>query len=182
MDEESIIKSTQYWLKHTVIGNNFCPFAKREFDNANIHYEVVDETNQTEQLHSLINELQRLDTNNELTTALVIYPRGLESFFDYLDFLRIADELLYQQNYEGVYQLASFHPDYCFEDVKQDDPSNYTNRSPYPVVHILRESAVENAIESYPNADKIPERNIQLAHYKGDTFFKDLLSQALKIK
>ena len=101
--------------------------------------------------------------NPDVETVIVIYPTGLESFFDYLDFLETANELLIEEGYEGTYQLASFHPDYCFDEVKQDDPSNYTNRSPYPILHILREASLERVLQSYKEPESIPENNINLA-------------------
>jgi uncharacterized protein len=178
-ESNPIIQSVQFWLEHTIIGFNFCPFAKREFLNQSIHYEVVDDKNPQEQLHSLINECQRLDQHSEIETTLLILPIGLESYFDYLDLLQMAEELLFQEGYEGIYQLASFHPDYCFADVEYDDASNFTNRSPYPIFHLLRESSVEKAVAHSENPELIPERNIELAKQKGSEVFVELLKQSL---
>lgn len=176
------IESVKYWLEKSIIGYNFCPFAKREFDNNKIHYEVVDDANTAEQLHALVNEFQRLDKEPEIETTLVIFPIGLESYFTYLDFLEVAQELLCDEGYEGIYQLASFHPDYCFADVKQDDPSNYTNRSPQPVVHIIREQSLEKVLQKHPDPASIPERNIQVATEKGKQVFESILNQAKKLE
>ncbi|TQV88201.1 DUF1415 domain-containing protein [Aliikangiella coralliicola] len=178
MDESKIVNSVKYWIEKTIIGFNFCPFAKREFDQNRIHYELVDDRNTEEQLHSLVNEFQRLDDNQDIETTIMVFPIGLESFFDYLDFLEMANQLLADQDYEGIYQLASFHPDYCFDDVKQNAPSNYTNRSPYPLIHILREASLEKVLEKYPNPEDIPEKNIALAEETGVEVFAEILRKS----
>ncbi|WP_210330374.1 DUF1415 domain-containing protein [Aliikangiella sp. G2MR2-5] len=175
---QKIISSVKFWILNTIIGFNFCPFAKREFDRDSIHYEVVNEILPEEQLHSLVHEFTRLDKCPAIETSIIIFPQGLESFFDYLDFVELANELLAEQNYEGIYQLASFHPDYCFEDVTQEDVSNFTNRSPYPMIHIIREASLEKVLEKYPSPETIPERNIELARSKGIQIFKDILQKS----
>ncbi|MGX5200492.1 DUF1415 domain-containing protein [Aliikangiella sp. IMCC44632] len=181
MNHSAMINSVKYWITETIIKHNFCPFAKRELVNQSIHFEVIDEQSTAEQLHSLFNEFKRLDQCDEIETSLLIYPKGLESFFDYLDFLELANQLLVEQNYEGIYQIASFHPDYCFADAKQDDPENFTNRSPLPILHILREASLAKAINSYPNPEDIPNKNIQVANQLGKAHFINILSQAMLI-
>ncbi|MET1255207.1 DUF1415 domain-containing protein [Aliikangiella maris] len=178
MIEHQLINSVKYWIEKTIIGYNFCPFAKKEFEARRIHYEVVNDYNLEEQLHAIVNEFKRLDANSEIETIILILPVGLESFFDYLNFLDIANELLVEQGYDGVYQLASFHPDYCFEGTRQDDAENFTNRSPYPLVHILRESTVEKAIAKYPDPEKIPERNIAVARQATKVPFLKILQES----
>jgi uncharacterized protein len=180
LQPEQYINMTKRWLEHSVIEYNFCPFAKKEYVNNSIHYEVIYESNREEQLLSLSEEFKRLDNNPALSTSLLLYPKGLESFFDYLDFVELANELLYELGYEGVYQIASFHPDYCFADTKQSDPENYTNRSPVPIVHLLREDMLEKALDLYPNSEKIPERNILKAQELGSDFFEKLLQRFCK--
>ncbi|TQV72247.1 DUF1415 domain-containing protein [Aliikangiella marina] len=180
MDEQQVINAIKYWIKNTIIEYNFCPFAKREFDRGSIHFELVNDANTEEQLHSLVNEFKRLDESSEIETTIVIYPVGLESFFDYLDFLEIANDLLIEEGYEGTYQLASFHPDYCFNDVTQEDPSNFTNRSPYPAIHILREASLEKVLEGYLDPESIPENNIELARETGAEVFEKILTDSKK--
>ena len=90
---------------------------------------------------------------------MVLFPKFLDDFFDYLDFIDEAEAILFEKGYEGVYQLASFHPDYCFADGASNDVTNYTNRSPYPMIHILREASLEKAISYYGNTEDIPENN-----------------------
>lgn len=172
---QKITQAVKDWILTTIIGFNFCPFAKREFDRETIHYELVDERAREEQLFALVHEFERLDRHPEIETTIVILPKGLESFFDYLDFLELANELLADQEYEGTYQLASFHPDYCFGDAHQDDPANFTNRSPYPLIHIIREASLERVLAKYPDPESIPEKNIELAQNKGTQVFLDIL-------
>ncbi|MGV6852377.1 MAG: DUF1415 domain-containing protein [bacterium] len=174
----SPIDATRYWLEKTIIAFNFCPFAKKEFISNRIHYELVDDANLQEQLLSLMAECHRLDNEPEIETALVIYPKGLDDFNNYLDFLDLANQALVESGYEGVYQLASFHPDYCFEGIDSNDPSNFTNRSPYPLIHIIREQSLERVLASYPDPEQIPERNIALARDKGTDVFKAVLEHS----
>lgn len=175
MKEDAVILSTKNWLEKIIIQFNFCPFAKKEFVTGSIHYEHIDERDVEEQLAALVYEFERLDNNPEIETTLVVLPIGQESFFDYLDLLELANRLLVQMNYEGVYQLASFHPDYCFDGVVQTDPSNYTNRSPYPIIHIIREESLQRALEKYPDPENIPDRNVELAMQTGTQVFQKLL-------
>ena len=112
----------------------------------------------------------------------MIYDNAFISFDDYLDFLELAEALLLEQDYEGIYQLASFHPDYCFEGAKQDDPANYTNRSPYPMLHLLRESSIELALASYPHPENIPQKNIKSLRELGLTKIQSLLAGCYPLK
>ena len=167
MSSERIKKQTEAWLTSFIIKYNICPFAKREHDRGSIYYSVV-ESNKIEQcLEAVFTECQRLDSQTEIETTLLIYPNNFAQFDDYLDFLSMAESLLFEQNYEGIYQLASFHPHYCFEGENSLDPANYTNRSPYPMLHLIREASLERAIRSHPNPELIPERNIKLTRGMG---------------
>ena len=181
MEQSKVVESVKYWLENTIIGFNLCPFAKKEFVNESIHYEVVDESNTQEQLFALSHELKRLDEQPDIETTLYILPVGLESFFDYLDFLELANDLNTEMGYQGIYQLASFHPDYCFAEARQNDPANYTNRSPVPMIHIIREASLERVLAHYPDPEEIPVRNIQLAKEKGVLVFEDILIGCKKI-
>jgi hypothetical protein len=175
-DLNAPIPQTQRWLSTVVIGLNFCPFAKREFDSGRIHYAVIETQDTKAQLHAIIQHCAALDDDAERETSLLIFPAGLEDFEDYLDLLDMANALLIEQGYEGIYQLASFHPDYCFAGVSADDPSHYTNRSPYPIIHILREASVEAALAKHPNPDIIPARNIRVAQKLGLKAMQDRLA------
>jgi len=180
VDEAAVIKHTKKWLSSVVIAHNLCPFAKREYDNDRIHYAVIESETLEEQLEQLILECAALDNDGSRETSLLIFPTTLADFNDYLDVLELATALLKEQGYEGIYQLASFHPEYRFEGAGSDNPSNYTNCSPYPVMHILREASVEQALKKYPNPEKIPERNIQLIQGLGFGVMKELLAECYK--
>ncbi len=181
MRQNKLINAIKYWLENTIIAFNFCPFAKKEFINGAIHYEIVENNALLEQLASLSLELKRLDKDRTIETTLVIFPTGLESFFDYLDFLQSANELIDELNYQGIYQLASFHPDYCFEDVKQSDLSNYTNRSPLPLIHIIREEGLEKALNTFSKPEQIPVRNIAFCQEKTIQDFDAILKHSMEL-
>ncbi len=163
----TIAENTKQWLRNVVIKHNFCPFAKRELLRDSIRYLVVESSELELVLQTLVDEFIYLDHHDDTETTLVILPNGFDYFDDYLDLVEIANALLEDQDYAGIYQLASFHPDYCFEGADNDDPANYTNRSPYPTLHIIRESSLERAIASHPNVEGIPERNIIYARGLG---------------
>lgn len=161
------IKKTINWLTSFIINYNICPFAKREHEKNSIHYVVVEPTLIHHCLEVIFTECQRLDNQLDIETTLIIFPTQFMQFDDYLDFVAMAESLLIDQHYQGVYQLASFHPDYYFEGEKINDPANYTNRSPYPMLHLIRESSLEKALKSYSHPELIPERNIQLLRKMG---------------
>ena len=163
---EKYIEPTKAWVREVIIGLNFCPFAKREFDRGSIRFCVVAGTFQ-QCLEALILECDFLEAEKDVETTLVILPEGFENFDDFLDFLALANALLESQGYEGIFQLASFHPQYCFSDVPDDDPANFTNRSPFPMLHILREKSLDQAIALHPDPEGIPARNIKLARQMG---------------
>ena len=162
-----VIGQTKKWLSTIVIGHGLCPFAKSEFENNRIHYVVIEERDLESQMAALLAEFAALDKDETRETSLLIFPSTLSDFEDYLDALALANAVLKDAGYEGIYQLASFHPDYLFEGAQVDDAANYTNRSPYPVFHILREASLEAALETYLNPEQIPERNIELTQRLG---------------
>ncbi len=175
-----IIEQTQCWISQFIIQHNICPFAKREFEKNSIHYEVVISEKLENQLQELIYSCEQLDRENDIETSLLIVPNGLSDFDDYLDFLELANELLHQQGYESVYQLASFHPNYCFDGVEADDASNFTNRSPYPMLHLIREVSLEKALTHYPKPEEIPARNIEYTREMGVSSLIKILKDCIK--
>lgn len=179
MQNEKVISQTKAWLKTVVIGLNFCPFAKPVFEQGKVHFQVSDAQSLECCLEDLTAEALRLDQNSELETTLLIYENSLQDFENFLDVVDIANDFMEEQGYEGVYQLASFHPDYCFDDSDEDDPANYTNRSPYPMLHLIREESIERALASYKNPEKIPETNIKLARELGLDKMQSLLKDTL---
>lgn len=167
ISDQIIIRQTQAWVRKVVIGLNFCPFAAREVQRGSIHYEVVRCWDLHACLDRVLRECQRLDTHPEIETTLIILPEAFQVFETFLDMLDTADGVLYENGYEGIYQVASFHPDYRFAGTDNSDPTNYTNRSPYPMLHLLREASLEKTLEHYPNPEEIPERNIRTARQRG---------------
>lgn len=173
---EDAITHTQRWIKSVVIDCNFCPFAARVYTNQTIHYTVSDVSGLKEAL-SLVAELfGLLDEDPKTETAFIIFREGFKDFDEYLSLVKKADRLLVKDGYEGVYQVASFHPDYCFQDADEDDPANYTNRSPYPMLHFLREESVEKALKFFKHPETIPESNVAFAREKGLPYMQMLLS------
>ena len=161
------IDKTRVWLESVVIGLNLCPFAKRELVKNRIHFTVSTAQSEAALMQDLHAELIRLSEQESIATTLLIHPAVLQDFFDYNQFLDLADDLLRDMDLEGVFQIASFHPDYQFAGADQNDPANYSNRSPYPMLHILREAQLEDVIETYPDVEGIPERNINLLRSMG---------------
>ncbi|MFK8014861.1 MAG: DUF1415 domain-containing protein [Gammaproteobacteria bacterium] len=149
------------WLKDIVIGHNLCPFASRELRLNRVRLHVSAATQPQDLVDALQAELERLVANKEIETALLIHPWVLQDFAQYNQFLDIADALLAMMSLEGVIQIASFHPNYQFEGSDDDDPANYTNRSPYPLLHLLREDSVAKAVEQYGDSSMIPKRNVE---------------------
>lgn len=176
-EHQDAIAQTENWVRQVIVKYNLCPFARREVERGSIRYVVADSGKPAAVLEALLAECRLLDQSPEVETTLLILPHGFEGFYPYLDLVDAADGLLLEQGYEGQYQLASFHPDYCFEGEPQDDAANYTNRSPYPTLHILREASVEQALANYDDPDAIPERNIAFTRRKGGAFFAQLLAR-----
>lgn len=167
MPNSPIIVHTTAWIKSVVIGCNFCPFAAKALAQKSIRYVVLPETTLESSLEALVEELRFLDRSADIETTLIIFPHHFVDFEDYLDLVDLAEALSEEQGYEGVYQIASFHPNYCFSGAGDDDPANFTNRSPYPMLHLLREDSVSKAVDHYIDPEGIPERNIAFAQEKG---------------
>ncbi len=178
---ETIIDQTKKWIKDVVIACNFCPFAAREMNRNTVHYEVVcNVDDKKEVLNLFLKECIRLDENEDIETTLIILPGSFKKFDDYLALVSQAEKLLRKKGYEGEYQVASFHPLYCFDNAPPDDAANFTNRSPYPMLHLLREERIEQALLHYPHPEKIPENNIAFAREKGYAYMSMLRDSCLK--
>jgi uncharacterized protein len=162
MSAEDFIEETRHWVERAVIGLNLCPFARAVQAKGQVRYVVSDATTPEALLEDLKRELRLLeDVPAEQTdTTLLIHPHVLGDFLDYNDFLGVAEETLADMGLEGVLQVASFHPDYQFEGTQKDDIANYTNRSPWPTLHILREASVDKAVAAYPDPEEIYRKNI----------------------
>ena len=157
------IKDVERWLDEVVIGLNFCPFAAKPRRNEQVRFVTSKATSEELLLTDLQDELTLLDQtpSSKIETTLLIVPEMLSDFHDYNQFLELVDELLVQFEWEGIFQVASFHPDYCFADAEPDSVDNLTNRSPYPVLHILREDSIEKALENIADPDEVYKRNIE---------------------
>ncbi len=175
---EKFIQHTKNWIEEVVIGCNFCPFAKGVFANNKIKYVVVEATDLDDAMEIMLAELNFLDNNKETETTLLIFPEAYPKFFDFLDLIEEAENLIEDEDYEGEYQVASFHPLYVFGGVEPDDASNYTNRSPYPMLHILREDSVTKVVDAFPAAKHIPKANIKFTRDKGAVFMKALFEKS----
>jgi len=157
------IEATRIWVDKAVIGLNLCPFAKAVQVKRQIRYAVSGAHHAEELLDDLAIELRHLEDAEPalLDTTILIHPYVLTDFLDYNDFLEIADDLVTELGLAGELQIASFHPDYQFADAAVNDIANFTNRSPYPVLHLLRETSVERAVTSYPDTEDIYRKNIE---------------------
>ncbi|HWW06186.1 DUF1415 domain-containing protein [Collimonas sp.] len=164
-----VIAHTKLWLERAVIGLNLCPFAKAVFIKDQIRYVVSTAQTPEELLTDLMKELEFLQQADPETidTTLLIHPDALRDFLDYNDFLDVADAAVDKLELDGEIQVASFHPDYQFAGTDIDDISNYTNRAPYPTLHLLRESSVERAVEAFPDAAEIFNKNMQTLQQLG---------------
>ena len=167
MDNKLIIQQTKKWIKDVVIGLNFCPFANKEYINDTIRYQVSSSKDMSEVMMQLFEECVFLDLNEETSTTLLILSEGFQDFEEYLFLVDLCEKLLRKQKYEGVYQIATFHPEYVFDGEDPLDPANFTNRSIYPMLHLLREEQLEDAIENFPDTELIPEKNIEVARKLG---------------
>jgi hypothetical protein len=166
---ELVIDATRRWLECAVIGLNLCPFAKGVHVKGQIHYAVSRAQTAQDLLQDLTGELvalQALDPSVRDTT-LLIAPECLADFLDFNDFLVDADRALVDLDLEGVLQIASLHPDYQFAGTREDDITNFTNRSPYPTLHLLREDSIDRAVRAFPEAESIFEKNMQTMQQLG---------------
>ena len=161
-DDEAIVAATRRWLEKAVIGLNLCPFAKSVYVKEQVRYVVSAATTPEALLEQLMDELQHLSDTpaEEVDTTLLIHPFVLQDFEDYNEFLDVADAAVEDMQLDGELQVASFHPDYQFADTDPNDISNYTNRAPYPILHLLREESIARAVEAFPDAADIFEKNI----------------------
>ena len=162
MNHDQVIQDTRDWVVKAVIGLNLCPFAKAVHVNERIRYVVSDATEPEALLKDLARELLALNRADpeDVDTTLVIHPGVLTDFLDFNDFLEAADALVEDLKLDGILQIADFHPDYQFEGSDADDISNYSNRSPYPTLHLLREDSIARAVETMPDTASIYENNL----------------------
>ena len=176
MSEEEILAATRHWLEKAVIGLNLCPFAKAVYVKNQVRLVVSRARHADDFLEELDRELDLLVAApaDEIDTTLLIHATLFEDFLDFNDFLEVADGVVEEHALEGVIQLASFHPRFQFDGTEPDDISNYTNRAPFAMLHLLREASVEKAVEAFPDAEAIFEENIKTLEKLGHTGWKAL--------
>lgn len=175
MADDKVIAAVRQWVESVVVSLNLCPFAKRELVKNRVRFSVTEATTEEQLLTALEAELKLLSKDSAIETTLLVHPKVLADFYDYNQFLNYADGLLVQMKLEGVYQVASFHPNYRFGGTDPEDAENYTNRSPYPLLHLIREESLERAIADFPDADQIPAHNIKLMNSLGRDKLQALL-------
>jgi hypothetical protein len=174
-----VIAHTKLWLERAVIGLNLCPFAKAVFIKDQIRYVVSSAQTPEELLVDLMAELELLQQADPeaIDTTLLIHPDALRDFLDYNDFLDVADAAVEELELDGEIQVASFHPEYQFAGTDIDDISNYTNRAPYPTLHLLRETSVERAVDAFPEAAQIFDKNMRTLQQLGLDGWRKLLGE-----
>jgi hypothetical protein len=170
------VEQTRCWIKNVVIGLNLCPFARVPFEADTIRYRLCELQDADTVYAALIEELASFAglSAEKAETGLFIISDGLRDFDEYLDVLEDAQAALEEAGLDAMLQLASFHPDYCFDGMEDDDPANYTNRSPYPMFHLIRQDGLAAALESWADPERIPRRNVALLREKGLRYMQDL--------
>lgn len=179
---EQALEDTRQWLEKAVIGLNLCPFAKSVYVKNQVRFVVSDATDPAQLAEQLAAELKLLaDTSPEETdTTLLIHPYALQRFLDFNEFLDVADAIVDELELEGMLQVAAFHPKFQFDGTGVNDIGNYTNRSPWPTLHLIRESSIDRAVEAFPEAEAIFERNIETVTELGLDGWKALFAEAAK--
>jgi len=175
-----IERRVEAWLSSIVIGLNLCPFAQQEYRNNKIRFKTSLAESEQDIVRDLVVELSLLNKRDDIETSLLILPSVLADFQHFNDFFGFSDSLLEEMQLDGIFQLASFHPDYCFEGTEPNSVENFTNRSPYPILHILRESSLDRATELHPDTSQIPTDNIALMNKLGRSHMLNLLASCSK--
>lgn len=179
---EIITTQTKVWVDDVIVRLNICPFAKAEVQAQTIHYCVAEKSTFNQYLETLWQECVNLDNNNDIATTLIIFSDPDMDFDQYLDLVEFSEQKLTSEGYDGVYQLASFHPDYCFDAQDTQDAANFTNRSPYPMLHLIREADITKALSTFIKPEMIPERNIEFTRRKGHQHMQQLLDSCYDAK
>ena len=169
------------WVESVVVNLNLCPFAHRELSSDRVRFIATEASDEEHLLVALEAEIKLLDDNSLIETTLLIHPAVLQDFHDYNQFLNLADALLVEMERDGIYQAASFHPDYQFGGTEPADAENYTNRSPYPLLHLIREESLERAIADCPDIDQVPIRNVERMNELGADKLDALLKSCCSI-
>ena len=176
-------QQTLSWLKDWVIALNLCPFAAKVVNENTVRIAVCELDDERGMIQAVLHELDMLVQENAqtLSTSLLVFTQALSDFEDYLDFADWANDLLIEAGLEGIIQIATFHPDYQFENTTLDDVENFTNRSPYPTLHFIREQEMETALANYPEPENIPQNNIQTLKDLGLDKVRQMLGRDAKV-
>ncbi|OYW38452.1 MAG: peptidase [Hydrogenophilales bacterium 12-61-10] len=179
MGEDEVIAATRKWLEKAVIGLNLCPFAKAVYVKNQVRFVVSTASHLDGWLEDLDRELDFLAAADPglVDTTLLIHPTLLPDFLDFNDFMQLAEAAVEEHGLEGVIQIASFHPQFQFEGTAPDDMGNFTNRAPYPTLHLLREASIARAVEVFPEAETIYQRNIETLEALGRPAWEALLAR-----
>ena len=169
---DTTVNITRRWINSFIVDLNLCPFARREVMRNSIRFTVFEDSDPANILHALSEEITLLHNSPEIETSFLILPAGMPDFRDFNDFIYAAESLTEALGWEGRYQLVGFHPQYQFANTEPDDAENYTNRSPFPMLHILRESSVSDAVATTHDTALIPQRNIATLGDLGTTVLK----------
>lgn len=173
-DTELVVRQVTRWLEQAVIGLDLCPFAKSVWRQGKIRYVVSSSETDESVLSDLADEFLQLSEQASIETTLLIVPNHFNRFDNFNHFLGMAEDLLERCHWTGIYQIASFHPHYQFADTSYDDRENWTNRSPFPILHLLRESSLSRAIDSYSKVNDIPVANIERLNKLDNSIFEEI--------
>jgi hypothetical protein len=176
---EAEILAVKHWLQEFIVGYNLCPFAKKPLVQNQIDFEIIIDKKRTIILEKFLAFVKILEETPAIETTLIIFPASLKDFYQYLETMDLCTSLLVDQGYEGVFQLASFHPDYYFEGEDESDASHFTNRAPFPIIHIIREASIEQVLKTYKNPEDIPVNNIEKMRELGVEYLQKKLDEYL---
>ncbi len=159
-NDQQVVSDVKSWFIKAVLGLNLCPFAHKPYQQGSIRFELTNANNEEACLQDIYLNFQQLESQSEIETTVLICPNIFSSFEDYNQFLDVLDTLIENEGWQGIFQIASFHPDYVFADTDHKDRANWTNRSPYPLFHLIREQSITAANQSSVDVGKVPENNI----------------------
>jgi uncharacterized protein len=175
--DDVFINSVIQWFEKAVLGLNLCPFAFRPYKQGKIHFELSKAADDESCLTDVYDNLLKMEKDESIETMILIIPNHLTHFNDYNQFMALAELLLEQQGWEGVFQIASFHPDYCFEGSEADDRANWTNRSPFPLLHLIREQSISDVIDANANVEQVPHTNIKKLNSLDDAAMREIFGR-----
>lgn len=171
------IQSVRQWFEKAVLGLNLCPFAFRPYRQGTIHFELSQARDDESCITDVYSNLLKMEKDDSIETMILIIPHHLAHFDDYNQFMALADLLLEQQGWEGIFQIASFHPDYCFDGSAPDDRENWTNRSPFPLLHLIRELSISRVIDSNADVEQVPHTNIKKLNSLDDAAMREIFGR-----